>query len=85
MKELSNEAIVALRRGRLIEAIKLVRSTSGLGLKEAKDAVDSYINAHPELKQAMQEQQRLNGVSQVGWLHWLLIILLILGVWYFYH
>ena len=34
------EIIALLRRGRKIEAIKLYREMTGLGLKEAKDAVD---------------------------------------------
>ncbi|MCW5650589.1 MAG: hypothetical protein KIS62_12650 [Ramlibacter sp.] len=32
----------ALQAGRTIEAIKLYRESSGLGLKEAKDAIDQY-------------------------------------------
>jgi ribosomal protein L7/L12 len=36
------EAIAALSRGQLIEAIKIVRAATGLGLKEAKDLVEQY-------------------------------------------
>jgi ribosomal protein L7/L12 len=36
------EAITALSRGQLIEAIKIVRVATGLGLKEAKDLVEQY-------------------------------------------
>ncbi len=32
----------AARRGNTIEAIKLLRESTGLGLKEAKDAIDAY-------------------------------------------
>lgn len=39
------EALVAA--GRIIEAIKLLREETGLGLKEAKDAVDAYRNGRP--------------------------------------
>jgi ribosomal protein L7/L12 len=35
-------ARAALRDGRKIEAIKIVRETTGLGLKEAKDLVESW-------------------------------------------
>ncbi|WP_213953998.1 MULTISPECIES: ribosomal protein L7/L12 [unclassified Variovorax] len=38
------EAIAAIDRGEWIEAIKLVREHTGLGLKEAKDAVERYRN-----------------------------------------
>ena len=37
------EAIEALRRGNTIQAIKLLRAATGLGLKESKDAVDAYL------------------------------------------
>jgi ribosomal protein L7/L12 len=36
-------AMAAIKRGHTIEAIKLIREQTGLGLKEAKDLVDSYI------------------------------------------
>jgi ribosomal protein L7/L12 len=36
------EALAALSRGQLIEAIKTVRSATGIGLKEAKDLVERY-------------------------------------------
>jgi len=36
------EALAALSRGQLIEAIKIVRTATGLGLKEAKDLVERY-------------------------------------------
>ena len=38
------EAIAAIDRGEWIEAIKLVREHTGLGLREAKDAVERYRN-----------------------------------------
>jgi hypothetical protein len=34
--------LAALQRGQTIEAIKLLRDATGLGLKEAKDAVDRH-------------------------------------------
>ncbi len=41
------EAAAALARGELIQAIKIVREATGLGLKEAKDLVEAYA-AHPQ-------------------------------------
>jgi hypothetical protein len=35
-------AVDALRRGDTIEAIKLLRASSGLGLKDAKDVIDAF-------------------------------------------
>ena len=40
---LQEAAIGALSRGDKIEAIKIVREATGLGLKEAKDAVERYV------------------------------------------
>ena len=36
-----DEAIKALERGELIEAVKLTRERNGCGLKASKDAVDA--------------------------------------------
>ena len=36
------DVVSALQQGSKIEAIRLMRERSGLGLKEAKDAVDAY-------------------------------------------
>jgi ribosomal protein L7/L12 len=36
-------AVAALERGRKIEAIRIVRNTTGKGLKESKDLVDQYL------------------------------------------
>jgi hypothetical protein len=43
-------AIAALQEGNRIEAIKLVREASGLGLKEANDLVHAYIRSQPTLQ-----------------------------------
>lgn len=37
----------ALQRGSIIEAIRLLRDATGLGLKESKEAVDRYVASHP--------------------------------------
>ena len=34
----------------MTEAIKLVRTEHGLGLKESKDLVDAFVRNHPELQ-----------------------------------
>ncbi len=41
-QDLPVEVVAALERGRKIEAIKLLRELRGIGLKEAKGAVDDY-------------------------------------------
>lgn len=44
-------AIAALENGQLIEAIKLTRASNHLGLKEAKEEVESYLEQHPMLRE----------------------------------
>lgn len=38
-----DQALEHARRGEIVEAIKVVREQTGLGLKEAKDAIDGYL------------------------------------------
>ena len=45
--QLPDAAIAAIAHGRLIEAIKIVREATGLGLKEAKDLVDQHREGLP--------------------------------------
>ncbi|HQV24020.1 MAG: hypothetical protein H6996_09200 [Moraxellaceae bacterium] len=42
-------AIGALALGHKIDAIKIVRQENALSLKEAKEAVEAYQRAHPDL------------------------------------
>ncbi len=46
--DLPAEVVQALHANRKVEAIKRLRELHGLGLKEAKDVVDTYIAAHPD-------------------------------------
>jgi len=40
-------AIAALEKGQLLEAIKHTRAVTGLGLKDAKETVERYLEEHP--------------------------------------
>ena len=42
MEELPPDAVLALQRGRMVEAIKIVRARTGMDLKSAKEAVDRF-------------------------------------------
>ncbi|MGJ7524480.1 hypothetical protein [Variovorax sp. GB1P17] len=44
MDTLPPEAVLALQRGQLIEAIKIVREKTGMDLKSSKEAVERYAN-----------------------------------------
>lgn len=48
--QLPAQALASLQRGNLIEAIKHTREATGLGLKEAKDAVERYVAENPHAK-----------------------------------
>jgi len=77
--ELSKSAVDALKQGHLIEAIKLTRVASNLGLKEAKDRVDAYLLKHPEI---IMKKSKL---SQESSLHIIIILIgLALLTWLFY-
>jgi ribosomal protein L7/L12 len=58
---LSSEVIEAIERGNKIEAIKLLRESTGLGLKEAKDIIDAYEDSRPAASQAMHRADTTNG------------------------
>jgi hypothetical protein len=78
--QLPHAAVAALQQGNKIEAIKLTREVTGLGLKEAKDAVEAYLRAHPELEAGMQ---RVSGMG--SFLSWLfMMIVAVAAIVYFW-
>ena len=79
-KDLPAEAIAALERGSKIEAVKCVRIAYGIGLKEAKDIVEQFLERSQSLKKHMVSA---NVESAKGGLKWLLIIAAI-GVLIYY-
>jgi len=77
--QLPAAAITALQMGNMIEAIRIVRRETGLGLKDAKDLVDAYVARHPEV------QELLRSKSKGGALGWIVMLLLaIAAVVYFF-
>ena len=75
------DVITALSRGQKIEAIKRLREARGIGLKEAKDAVDSYVAADPALRArlgAIQEESKRSLFTYLG----VIIILAVLAYAY---
>jgi hypothetical protein len=57
-KPLPPEPATLLTEGRKIEAIKVLRDSHDLGLKEAKAWVDWHIDQDPILKVQLETQQR---------------------------
>jgi len=57
-KPIPLEAVTLLGEGRLVEAIKVVRQTEMLGLREAKQRVDAHIARDPMLRVQLETLQR---------------------------
>ena len=70
--------IEALTKGHKIEAIKILRQERELGLKEAKDAVDRYVEARPDL--VSQFQAASAGNNRLT----LLLLVILLAVFLYY-
>lgn len=73
------KAIAELQQGRKIEAIRIVREAHGIGLKEAKEAVEAYIQTQPALQLALEAK---NKEAKTTLLRWLFVIALIIAVAY---
>lgn len=56
--ELPTDVITAIQADRKIEAIKLLREARGIGLREAKEAVEAYIKANPHLALNKRRESR---------------------------
>ena len=56
--ELPTDVIAAIQANRKIEAIRLLREAQGIGLREAKEAVEAYIKANPHLETNKRSESR---------------------------
>ncbi|APU48312.1 50S ribosomal protein L7/L12 [Acinetobacter junii] len=83
MEELPQEALIALRSGKLIDAIKITREKTGLGLKESKDLVDRYLDTHPNEQIFIQEQLAQRSRSGIQFLVAVLFLIAML-VWFIF-
>ena len=71
----------ALEKGEWIEAIKLLRASSGLGLKEAKDVIDRQRGIVAPAKAPPIDRQRAPGeVPRVPGVVWLVLIIVVAGL-----
>ena len=64
---LDQSALSALHQGNKVEAIRIVREANGVGLKESKDFVESYIATQPDLDRQYAEV-RSSGKRRLLWL-----------------
>jgi hypothetical protein len=80
ISDLPKAAIDALWQGNVIGAIKVVRQERNIGLKEAKEAVETYIASEPALKKKMDQ---VLATAQQRFVRWLIgFLVLAAGVAY---
>lgn len=77
-------AAAALSTGHKIDAIKYVREAEGLGLMEAKQRVEAYVERDPILKAQFAEQQLRMRRRLIQWGLVIDVLLLAAFLWYFY-
>jgi ribosomal protein L7/L12 len=65
--------MAALWQGHRMEAIKLVCLERNIGLHEAKDVIDTYLQSQPALKNRIDETQ---ANAREGLLRWLIFLLI---------
>ena len=75
------EAVQALRRGSEIEAIRIVREKARIGLKEAKDTVDAYRRANPDVRSGLSPGEVPAQRNE----YWAIavIVIVVFGLWLF--
>ena len=80
--ELPPEVVMAITQGRKIEAIKLLREATGLGLANAKVLVDRAVRRHEQIDPQMHNMtQESNNGRLLGML---LILMLTFGFYRFF-
>ena len=80
--EISDDVIAAVDAGRKIEAIKILRDETGLGLKEAKDAVDRLARSRKGESGVTTSMQEEGGAG--GMIKTVVLIAIILGVYFYF-
>lgn len=75
-------AVAALEKGSKIEAIKIVRIDQGIGLKEAKDVVEQYLDTKPDLQKRMNAASMEAAKGGLGWMFLVAVVALV--AYYFY-
>ncbi len=70
-KPLPPEPATLLNEGRLVEAVRSLRESQDIGLKQAKDWIDWHINQDPMLRAQLEAQQR---ASRRRFFFWFLLI-----------
>ena len=83
--EISDEVIAAVDSGRNVDAIKILREQSGLGLTDAKQVVNLLARERsgvPDAAPAMEAMEEEGGAG--GMIRTVLVIGAILGVYFYF-
>ena len=81
-QELPLEVIEAIRQGRKVEAIKLLREAKGLGLANAKVLVERAWRSHGPVRELPSFADQPRGLGTFG--KFLALVLLMAAAWHFY-
>jgi len=84
---LTREAIAAIESGNLIQAIKITRIDTGLGLKESNESVEAYLATHPTIQEKFLENRTTVKITQETVVHMLIIAIigLLVACWTYVH
>jgi ribosomal protein L7/L12 len=80
--EVSDDVISAVGAGHKIEAIKILREESGLGLAEAKDVIDRLARASKAESGETSDMPEEGGAG--GLIKMVVLIAIILGVYFYF-
>ncbi len=78
------DATIALRQGRVIEAIKILRAREGLGLKEAKERVERALAADPAAQHEINQRGAELRRTIIRWALIIDVIVVAAVIWYFF-
>lgn len=81
-KQLPSKVIQAIEQGRKIEAIKILREETGLGLANAKVLVDRAYRTHGPRKLAPGAISEESGVAKLA--KSVFLVMILIGFYYFY-
>jgi ribosomal protein L7/L12 len=77
-------AAAAIATGHMIDAIKRVREAEGVGLAEARQRVEAYVQRNPALKAQLAAQQAAMKRRLIQWVLIIDVLLIAAAVWYFF-
>ena len=80
--EISDQVLAAIDAGRKIDAIKTLREETGLGLKEAKEVVDSLVRAKRGESGGAPGMVEEGGSG--GMIRMIVVIAIVLGVYFYF-